>query len=141
MKIILLAPSGAVASALGQLDTDSHDEILVVSRTAPDVDAPSIVVAPALRGLTRRSETLLGGSALGRNVHRLTPLDAGRRFARATRRHKALRAEVAKADLLVVLERDGILAGWHAARGSTPAHMRAVYGVPPAQAILAASRS
>jgi hypothetical protein len=142
MKIALIAPSGAVASALNQLELDSElDEVVVVSSVAPDSHIRSAIISPSLQGLSRRAERVLGGSVLGRNALRLSPLDAGRRFAGAFRRGTAVRQQIEDVDLIVVLERDGILAGWQAVRRWAPAHARAVYGLPPAQAILAAARA
>jgi hypothetical protein len=140
VKIVVLAPSGAVASALDQLALEPGDDVLVVARSAPDADARAVVLTPSLGRATRWAGRALGGSALGRNALRLTPLDAGRRFAGATRRSSRLRAEFAGADLIVVLERDGILAGWHAVRRAG-AGTGAVYGVPAAQGSLAARRA
>lgn len=138
MRIVLIAPSGSVARALKQLDADAEaNEIIVVSRASSDADIPSIRLSPRFQGATRRLEGLLSGSALGRTVQRLSPLDAGTRFAGAARRSAALKECVMSADLVVVLERDGILAGWRAAKNWAPAHARAVYGVAPAQAIVA----
>lgn len=142
MKIVLIAPSGAVASALDQLDTvPDQDEIVVSARVSPDTYVPFIIVTPSLQALTARAETMLSGSVAGRNIQRLTPLDRGRRFAAATRHSKKMRDHVAAADMIVVLERDGLLAGWLAARKWAPKHARAVYGVAPAQAILAETHS
>ncbi|WP_300267300.1 hypothetical protein [Microbacterium sp.] len=135
MRIVLISPSGSVARALAQLQT-SHDEIIVVSRSAPDAEITSIPIAPRWHRATQRLEKLLGGSALGRNLQRLSPLDAGLRFAAAARRNDALRACIQRTDLIVVLERDGILTGWRAAKNWAPAHARAVYGVAPAQAFV-----
>lgn len=141
MKIVLIAPSGAVTSALEQLGTvTDSDEIIVVSRNAPDAHLRSIKVTPSFHGATARAESLLGGSVLGRNVLRLSPFDAGRRFAGAALKSPELRTHVASTDILVVLERDGILAGWRAAKRWASDRARAVYGVPPAQAIIAELR-
>lgn len=139
MNIILLAPSGAAASAISQLSLDPDDEVVVVASSQPDTGARTLILSPALASATKRAERTLGGTALGRNVLRLTPLDAGRRFAGATRRSKGLRAEIAQADLIVVLERDGILAGWHALRRAAP-DARAVYGIPAAKGLIASTR-
>lgn len=140
MRIVVIAPSGSVGRALTQLQTDDDaHEIIVVSRSAPDAEVPSIPVAPRWQRATQRFEKLLGSSALGRNIQRLSPLDAGLRFAGAARRNAALRACMQRADLIVVLERDGILTGWRAAKHWAPVHARAVYGIAPAQALVADS--
>lgn len=141
MKIVLIAPSGAIASAFEQLGASAEsDTVLAVSRTTPDMQVPSVVITPAMRGMTDRVESVLGRSVLGRNIQRLSPFDAGRRFAGAALKNSVLREHVIAADLIVVLERDGILTGWRAAKKWARDQARAVYGVPPAQAILAQSR-
>ncbi|MCD5347772.1 hypothetical protein [Agromyces sp. S2-1-8] len=141
MNIVLFAPSGATASAIRQLAPDpERDRITVVSRAAPDADVHSIVLQPALMSLTRSAERALGGSAAGRNLLRLSPLDPGRRFSGAARHHRELRARVAAADLIVALERDGILAAWKSVRRWAGADAKAVYGIAPARTLLAAAR-
>lgn len=140
MRVVLIAPSGSVALALNQLRVDeADDEIVVVSRSAPDAEVPSVLISPAFRNITTRMESWLSGSALGRNMQRLSPFDAGRRFAGAARRNRTFRNSIANADVIAVLERDGILAGWQAARRWAPSHAHAVYGVAPAQAIITAA--
>ena len=140
MKIMLFAPSGAVSSAIDQIAPGTDDEIVVISRVKPDADVRAAVITPALTGMTRWAERVLGGSAAGRNLLRITPLDAGRRFAGATRRSRRLREELADTALIVVLDRDGILAGWHAARRAAP-QVPAVYGIPAGRGALEALRS
>lgn len=140
MKIVLIAPSGSVALTLNQLGADeTSDDITVVSRTAPDAEVRSVLLRPRFAGVTARMEALTSTSALGRNVQRLSPFDAGHRFAGAARRSREFRACVEDADLIAVLERDGILTGWQAARRWAPSRARAVYGVAPAQAIVTAA--
>ncbi|MCH6231349.1 hypothetical protein MK786_11420 [Microbacterium sp. CFH 31415] len=142
MKVVVFAPSGAVASALDQLPLSDDDDVLVVAGGAPDIDAGvrTVIITPSLRAATRWAGAALGGSVAGRNLLRLTPLDPGRRFAGATRRARRLRTELADADLIVALERDGILAAWHAARRAG-ARAHAVYGVPAAQGRMAEGRA
>ncbi|WP_406249600.1 hypothetical protein ACI7YT_06255 [Microbacterium sp. M] len=139
MKIILIAPSGAVSTAFEQLPLQESDDTLVLSRVLPDAGDRSLVLTPSLSRATDWAERTLGGSVIGRNVLRLTVLDAGRRFAGATRRSRSLRPEFDGADLIVVLERNGLLAGWHASRG--PARRaRVVYGIPAARGVISESR-
>ena len=143
MNIVLFAPSGAVAAALQQLAPDPEtDHVTVVSRSTPDAGTGvhEIVLRPALSGLTRRAERALGGSAAGRNLLRLSPLDPGRRFSGAARRDGELRERIAEADLIVALERDGILAAWKGVRRWGRTDANAVYGIAPARTLLTATR-
>ena len=75
------------------------------------------------------------------NLQRITPLDGGRRMARRALRDARVREAVVTADLVAVLERDGILTGWRAqrrwARPATPV----VFGAAPAETILKAMRA
>lgn len=144
MNIVLFAPSGSVASALEQLAPDPEsDHLTVVSRSTPDAGTGvrAIVLRPALSALSRRAERALGGSAAGRNLLRLSPLDSGRRFSGAARHDQELRERVAEADLIVALERDGILAAWKSVRRWARADAKAVYGIAPARTLLAAARA
>ncbi|GAA1777103.1 hypothetical protein [Agromyces lapidis] len=143
MNIVLFVPSGAVDSALEQLAPDpAIDRITVVSRSVPDArdGVHAIVLKPALSALTARAARALGGSAAGRNLLRLSPLDPGRRFSGAARHDRELRARLAEADLIVALERDGILAAWKGVRRSAPVEAKAVYGIAAARTLLAAAR-
>ena len=139
MKTVLLAPSGVVASSLGQLALHrTTDELFVI--TAEPVDAPIDAVVLRLRGaeLTRRVEGTLRGSPAGRMLVRLSPLDRGRRFAAAVRGDTEARRRIVEADLLVVLERDGLLAGWMAAHRWAAPDASVVYGLAAARAAAAA---
>lgn len=143
MNVVLFVPSGAVESALRQLDPDpDRDRVTVVSRSAPDAaGVRTILLRPAWLALTRRAERALAGSAAGRNLLRLSPLDPGRRFAGAADRDRELRRRIAEADLIVALERDGILAAWKGVRRSADAEAKAVYGIAAARTLLAAGRA
>ncbi|MEV8172859.1 hypothetical protein [Microbacterium sp. NPDC077486] len=135
MKTVLLAPSGVVASSLGQLALPrTTDDLFAVA--AESVDAPIDAVTLRLRGaeLIRRVEGTLGGSPAGRMLVRLSPLDRGRRFAAAVRGDAEARRRIAEADLIVVLERDGLLAGWKAAHRWAAPHASVVYGLAAARA-------
>lgn len=138
MRIVVIAPSGAVDAALAQLPLNAQDAVLLVTRAEPDRAMPAAILRPTLRRLTLWADRVLGGSALGRNVVRILPVDAGRRFASAARRSRRLRDELARAELIIVLEREGILTGWRAARSAPTA--RAVYGLPAARGSLAELR-
>lgn len=139
---MLIAPSGAVESALSQLELNPEEHsVVVATRTAVDADVRSIVISPVLRALSVRVGRMLGGSAAGRNLLRLSPLDDGRRFAGAALRNPAFRSAVSTVDLFVVLERDGILTGWRALHRLASRDARAVNGIAPARALLAAARA
>ena len=113
MNIVLFAPSGAVESALRQLAPDAaSDHVTVVSRSTPDAGGVhAIVLRPGLSALTRRAERALGGSAAGRNVLRLSPLDAGRRSLRS----RASRPATARPGRQGRPDR-GTRARWHSGR-------------------------
>ncbi|MFE6995305.1 hypothetical protein ACFVAE_05055 [Microbacterium sp. NPDC057659] len=137
MNILLIAPSGSVASALEQLSLDSAEhEVTVLSREDTDSDIRTIRVTPGARGVSVRADRMLGGSAAGRNLFRLSPLDHGRRFAAAARRDRDWQEAASTAQLIVVLERDGLLTGWQTMRRLAPASVRAVNGIAPARAVL-----
>ena len=79
---------------------------------------------------------MLSRSVIGRNLLRLTPWDGGRRMARAALREERVRRAAASADLIVAVERDGILTAWKAARRWSRPDAHAVYGVAAATALL-----
>lgn len=137
MIIVLIAPSGVVASALDQLALDPvADTIVVVAGSRADAPVETHVVRTRLQSLAARAERLLGGSAIGRNLIRVSPLDKGRRFASAVRRHDVSRSRIAEAELVVVLERDGLLTGWLSAHRWTRGDAHIVYGLPAARTVL-----
>lgn len=137
MNIVFMAPSGLIGSAVDQLHLEDSDHVFrSISCQATDASIESLIVTPALGRLAHRGELLLSGSVAGRNALRLSPLDRGYRFARAVARSAEAGAWLAASDLIVVLERDGIRAGWDAHRKSVRPENRAVYGIPAAQGIL-----
>jgi hypothetical protein len=69
------------------------------------------------------------GSVIGRNLLRMTPLDGGRRLARAVRNNSQAREALADCDIIIAAERDAILTTWRAARVSRK-KVFAAYGVP-----------
>lgn len=146
MNIVLVCPSGAISSVLDRIRAtggESADEVTVVSWRRRDVDATdtqSIIVGHPLGSFSRAMNDALRGSVVGRNVLRLSPIDGGRRMWRATRREPRFRAAVTRADLIVAVERDGILTAWMAARTLAPSTARAVYGAAPAEALLRIAR-
>lgn len=142
MKIALLAPSGTAAAALERLleVAQEDDEFILIGAVTAASPGPDIVRVGA-DGLPPRNAITraLSRSAVGRNLLRLTPWDGGRRFARAVGRGQA-RAALQHSDLVVALERDGILAAWRAGRGRSPAP-RALYGIAAARAMVSRDRS
>jgi len=147
VRCIVISPSGAVAGTLERLGLvdSSVDQTVIVSWSQPDVAAHGtrelIVLGGTDAGPARAIRAVLSGSAIGRNVLRLSPLDGGRRLARAARRDGRLRAAAATADLIVVTERDGVLTGWLAARTWAPRSAQAVYGIAAADTVLTAARA
>lgn len=144
---MLIAPSGSISPALDRLallDPTADEHVTVVTATAAAFPTRGITTiridVPGSR-VSAKAAALFGGSAVGRNVLRLTPLDGGRRFSTAAQRSAKFRAAVAAADLVVVLERDGILAGWVAARRWAKHTARAVFGPAPAESLLAEARA
>jgi hypothetical protein len=147
VRCIVISPSGAVAGTLerlGLLDS-SADHTVIVSWSQPDVAAHGsrelITLGRPDAGPARAIRGALSGSAIGRNVLRISPLDGGRRLARAARRDGRLREAAATADLIVVTERDGVLTGWLAARRWAPRSAQAVYGIAAADTVIAAARA
>lgn len=140
MRLLLIAPSGAVAAALDSLQISRDDHVDVVTATTSDADGTRIVLGPSALPSKGRVAAVLQRSVIGRNLLRLTPLDGGRRFAKAANRSRDFQASAAEADLIVALERDAILTAWKALRSSTRPGARGVHGLAPARALLAASR-
>ena len=64
MKVVVFAPSGAVASALDQLPLGDGDDVLVVAGGPPDTVAGvrTVILTPSLRAATRWAGAALGGS-------------------------------------------------------------------------------
>ncbi|GAA4165588.1 hypothetical protein GCM10022286_29060 [Gryllotalpicola daejeonensis] len=144
-KIVLIAPSGSVDAALTRLRLPSWpDTVGVISWVCADSAADGVdarAVGSPGSSLSARLSRLLSGNPLGRNVLRLSPLDGGRRLYRAVRRDSTAREMLRAADVVVVLERDGILTGWHAARRWTGSGTRVVYGLAPAESLLRSERA
>ncbi|MEL5992050.1 hypothetical protein ACOKGD_10910 [Microbacterium phosphatis] len=144
MNLVIIAPSGAVRSALERLPLRDADQVTVISAASPDVESTAVraLVFPAPLGrIGSALERVLAASVIGRNLQRLTPLDGGRRMARVALRSTAVRDAVAQADLVAVLERDGILTGWRARRRWAREETPAVFGAAPAETILKGMRA
>lgn len=146
MNIVLVIPSGAAATVLDRLELQEagSERVTLITWNAPDAGARAhevITVGRPLSAPSRGISTALSGNAIGRNLLRLSPLDAGRRLARAALRDPRVRAATSVADLIVVIERDGILTGWKAARKWAPESAQAVYGIAAADTLLRIERS
>jgi hypothetical protein len=144
VNLVIIAPSGAARSAIARLAMADADSVTVVSSAPTDVESSGVRSLVFSAGLGRTGGTvmrLLSRSVLGRNLARLTPLDGGHRLARVALRDNALKDAIRVADLVAVLERDGILTGWKAhrrwARDETPV----VFGAAPAEASLLTLRA
>lgn len=147
MRCLIISPSGAVRGALdrlGLLDS-SDDRTVVISSFQQDVGGSvsleSIVLSRPSSTLRRRLTRALSGTPAGRNLLRLSPLDEGRRLARAARVDQRVREAASAADLIIVTERDGVLTGWLAARTWAPSSTPAVYGIAAGEALLKAARA
>lgn len=139
MKIVLISASGAVEVAVERLEVD---QITVVSAAPADVSDSSIdriQLIGAERKPTRLGLRLRRG-AIGRNVLRLSPWDEGRRLAATARKNQQFQAVVSDADMIVALDRDAILTAWTAARRWASPDAHVVFGIAPAEALLAADR-
>jgi hypothetical protein len=147
LNIVLIAPSGSISPALDRLsllDPAPDEHVTVVTAAAgaaPEGGIATIRLDVPRSWVGAKATALLAGSAAGRNLLRLTPLDGGRRFSAAARRSSPFRAAIAEADLIAVLERDGILAGRTATRRWAKPTARAVFGPAPAEALLAEART
>lgn len=140
MNVVLIAPSGGIAAPLERLGLLTRDDATVTAITWSPADVAEGVEVVALgrpvsapaRAVTR----LLSTNAIGRNLLRLTPLDGGRRLARVALKDPRVQAAFRGADLIAVLERDGILTGWKGTRRWAPAQAPSVYGLAPAETLL-----
>lgn len=147
MTIMLICPSGAVAQVLDRLGLSEADDgpaVTVVTWGPADVGPGStraILTLGPPSPTTPAFVRTLSRSVVGRNLLRLTPLDGGRRLARVAVRENRFRQAAAEADLIVAVERDGILAAWKAGRRWARPNADVVYGVAAADALLRRSRS
>lgn len=136
MMIVLLAPSGAVTAEVARGWPDDADVSVVSWTPLPeDRGVEQILVAPP-RGLV----ATLGGWAMsttpGRIIRRLTALDPGSQFWRATWTDPSARGALSGSDIIVALERDALFAAWKWARRGRRGRTRAtvVSGLPAARA-------
>lgn len=144
MNLVIIAPSGAVRSAMARLALEDTDHVTVISSAPPDVESSavrSLVFSVALGPAGAMLMRVLSRTPVGRNLARLTPLDGGRRMARVALRSAAVHDAIRRADLVAVLERDGILTGWKAQRRWAQEDTPAVFGAAPAETTLIGMRA
>lgn len=147
-RVVLVSPSGSAIGSLKDLNLDSPASVAehtVVVLTWAAVPAPPhvrvlAVGADRLGTVVDRIRTVLSralsGSAAGRNFLRLTPFDGGRRMWRAVRHRPEAVVELRRAELIVAIDRDGILTSWKSVHSALAPRSAAVYGVPAARASL-----
>lgn len=115
MRVVAIMSSDHETPALAELA--AQVELTRVGPASKDADAREHVLTPRSQGpLARRIERLAWGSALGRNLIRITPLDRSRRLWSAARGDGALHDLVREADVVVALDRDAILTVWKLSR-------------------------
>ncbi len=148
MNTVVICPSGVVSQVLARLalpGPEGAGTTTVVSSKAADVRPEAglqvLTMGRPLGKAAERATRALSGSVVGRNILRLTPWDGGRRLARAARRDTRVRAACSGADLIVAVERDGILTAWTAARRWAEPSASVVYGVAAADALLRQARA
>lgn len=141
MRVVLLVPTGTASASLERLIeiARDNDEFILITAAPTDVVHADVVrvgsdALPPRNAITRT----LSRSAVGRNLLRLTSWDGGRRFASALARNEGARAVLQHADIVVALERDGILAAWHA--GHHARETSVLYGVAAARAVISRDR-
>lgn len=137
IDVIVLAPSGRlVAGAVPALVAEGAAVVVVAVDPVGSTGHRTIAVGRPGR-VTRGLERAMLGTAAGRALRRLTPLDPGSWFWRATRRTDEARRAIGSARVVVAVERDAMYAAWRWARrrGEGAA---VVYGVPAARAALRA---
>lgn len=112
-RIVVLSATGVGAAELSSLPADA--EVTVVGRSGA-VDGARLVALPPARGFLARLDALALRTAPGRAVRRLTWLDPGVVFWRASLRTPGARAALEAADLVVATDRDTRYAAWRWAR-------------------------
>ncbi|UNK69724.1 hypothetical protein [Microbacterium sp. H1-D42] len=115
MRIVAIMSSGQENPALAELAAQA--EVIRVRPASKNAGTPEHpLTLPSQGPVARRIERLAWGSALGRNLIRITPLDRSRRLWSAARRDPVLRDLVREADVVVALDRDAILTVWKLSR-------------------------
>ncbi|GEK84952.1 hypothetical protein [Microbacterium aerolatum] len=143
MIVVLLSPSGSFAAAIDSLPLDDeNDTTILITALKSDFsqDATEILLGQRALGATGRWISILERSVIGRNLLRVLPIDGGYRFAARARRNPEFRTAIARADLVVALERDAVLASWIGLRRWAPSNARGVFGLAPARALLTSGR-
>ncbi|MBM7830034.1 hypothetical protein JOE59_000739 [Agromyces cerinus] len=137
-EILILTMTGAVDELVGALHEHGDVAVTIVSAMACNVDRATVIhlPVPSLGAVGSRVRRTLWGSAIGRNVFRLTRWDGSRRLQRAIRGDAAARHSISKAHLIVVAERDAAYSAWKAVHGRRAATAQAVYGAVSATAIV-----
>ncbi|MCR2824035.1 hypothetical protein NQ160_00670 [Microbacterium sp. zg.Y909] len=131
--MVLFAPSGVDAQTLARLAPETS-EIVTIGWSGTHI------VVPRPSSSVRALDAILLRTPAGRALRRLSPVDPGAAFFRATLRSVEARDVVARADLLIADERDGIYAAWRWARRRrrrAGAPVPAVVGLPAGRARIA----
>lgn len=137
MHVVVLSPSGVYdAGSLPQLQEGDYVSVIVWRGVEPD--GATTVPLTRRHKLGDKITAAVSGAVAGRVLLRLTPLDSGARFWRATASDATARALIRGADLIVAPERDGAYAAWRWARASRRAGtpLPAVFGYPAARAAI-----
>ncbi|MBN8205698.1 hypothetical protein JF550_06970 [Microbacterium esteraromaticum] len=137
MKIVILAPGGGYdASALPMIPTDSQVSVLGFE-SSPEV-VGTVVPLQRPGGWRAKLTAAAARTMLGRVLLRLTPLDPGVVYWRATQASDVARKAIRDADLLVASERDAAYAAWrwHRAHAKVGRQVGSVFGYPAARAAI-----
>ncbi|MBM7504159.1 hypothetical protein ACFPER_11775 [Agromyces aurantiacus] len=139
-RVIVLSPNGLYdEQSIPGLRRGDSVQVITFERVA---QTESIVLTRPM-GFVDRLARRVSRSGLGRELLRLTALDAGVRFHRAARQDERVARALDEAQLVVAPERDGALAAWHASRAARRRGRATttVFGYPAARAALERARS
>lgn len=134
MNLVILAPSsGYDPSNLPDLPKDAR-----VTVVGWDGTGEGRIGLRQSNGVAKRVRLLASRTMPGRVLVRLTPLDSGATFWRATRRSKNARRVIRSADVLVAAERDAGYAAWRWTQAARRAgdELPTVFGYPAARAVI-----
>ncbi|KRB36274.1 hypothetical protein [Microbacterium sp. Root180] len=135
--VVILAPGGEISdAALSSLKAEGADVAVITVAPPPALGVRSVGVPPPSPAV-RRIDGWMRRTAVGRAVRRLTPVDPGSRFWRATRRSREAAELLSSAQIVVAVERDAFYAAWRSARRGG-AGVQVVSGVSAATARLRA---
>lgn len=134
MNIVILAPSSEYDPAsLPALPASARVAVISWIPSASEQVTSVRVARPS--GAFDALRRVASGSLPGRVLARLTPLDGGATFWRATRRSAPARTVIRSADLLVAVERDAAYAAWRWGRAARRHKvLPTVFGYPAARA-------